>query len=193
MQDIRLVSQSEEGLYAEDPYVDVHPEVLERYYGVDRHGAAPDQALNEQADAAAGLELDLDHLPPHHADVEDDIAADVGRNVRHEPIQVANHASPFATDQETVHFLTLLDTLDAEDYLPLEYGLAPQEWEGGRYPEAENIRMGTRGDGMTIPLPLELWYPRAVKWGRALDVLSRILDHDEQHGGVFDAVVEEEP
>ena len=106
----------------------------------------------------------------------EEIRGDQARNVRHDAIKVARHASPLPSELAKEQFLELLQAADTHDYRPDDYGLHSPEWDEDAYPEEEPIRVGTRGKSMDIPLPSAIWFPRAVKWVQGLDILTRFLD-----------------
>ena len=53
---MRLLSQTTEGVYANDPYENIHPDLLARYHGVDRPDDGPGIADHEN------LPVDLEPL-----------------------------------------------------------------------------------------------------------------------------------
>lgn len=88
---------------------DVHPDVLNRYYGV--HGSTktrsshmtgaghPEDELDDSAsesDSSEGSENDGDGSDREVEELENRIAGDQHVNIRHEPIKVASHRPPFS-------------------------------------------------------------------------------------------------
>ena len=205
---MRLLSQTYEGIYVEDPFDGVHPELLERYYGVDDFsesgrlsrgrgrlgelGIALDDNLSDtssDADGSSDEELILNGVA---REIQQDVAYDQQRNVRHKPIKVARHASPFDTSEEEELFFDLLREAQEHGYVPAGFGVTAAEWESAEYPDEESICIGARGKLMSVPLPRTIWLPRAVRWAQALDILTRILDKREQVTADSDSMVESE-
>lgn len=176
------MGQSTEGIYAEDPYANVHPSVLVQYYGV--HGAP---AIHLGNQTGAGHPEDEDAVEEDEdmewededvllEELENTVADHVESNIRHPPVKVARALSPFQAAADEVQFRELLQAAQEEEYLPVGYGIAPEEWAGDVYPERETLRIGTRGISLTVDLPPEVWYPRALMWAQGLDLLTRMLD-----------------
>lgn len=107
------------------------------------------------------------------------IHRDILPNVRHDPIPVARHQDPFADQPdntlETTFFEFLNKSLSDTLKIPSGYGLRANEWEDETYPEAEFLQVGARRTALTIELPYDVWYPRAVAWGKGLDLLNTML------------------
>ena len=114
-------------------------------------------------------------------ELENQIGADQAQNIRHAPVKVARHKSPFEDVEHEDIFLQLLDTVLSHPDLPENYGVAEDEWEAEDYPETETIRTGTNGKELVVVLPRDDWFPRAVQWAQALDLLTRVL-HELENG-----------
>ncbi|KAJ7758913.1 hypothetical protein B0H14DRAFT_2404259, partial [Mycena olivaceomarginata] len=177
---MRLLGQITHGVY-KDPLEDVHLETINRYYGVEgsrrrrRNGqTGAGQASDESSEEDEGEEVDVDE----EEELENQIAAEQAQNIRHAPVKVARHGSPFPEDAEMEQdFLDLLEEVLAQaDVLPQNYGVLEEEWDEEEYPELEIIRTGTKGKELRIILPREEWYDRAVRWAQALDLLNRVLE-----------------
>ncbi|KAI0734720.1 hypothetical protein BC629DRAFT_1585879 [Irpex lacteus] len=151
------------GVYAEDPYIDVHPSVLVQYLGTYGHAAV--HAANQ---TGAGH--------PEDEAVDEDALLEQLENtvVDH----VARARSPFHAPADEVQFREVLQAAQEEEYIPDGYGITPQEWETGEYPDREVLRIGARGVSLTVDLPMDIWYPRALMWVQGLDVLTRMLEAD---------------
>ncbi|KAJ7030938.1 hypothetical protein C8F04DRAFT_961029 [Mycena alexandri] len=176
---MRFLAQTTAGVYRADPLDGIHPDAINRYYGVEGSprrwrcnqtgaGHASDDSEDEPEDD--GLDP-----PDPDTELENRIGEDQEGNIRHAPIKVAKHESPFEAPEQGDMFLALVDTITARDKLPEDYGVRPTEWDGFHYPEIEVIRPGTRGKQIPVVLPREVWYPRAVTWAQALDLMNRIL------------------
>ena len=173
-----------EGVYAEDPYEDVHPSLLSQYLGVFGHtvvplagqtGAGhPEDEANPSEDEDGFNGEDEDALLEQ---LENSIAGDVQSNIRHEPIKVARSHNPFDIAEDEATFHNLLQAAQQDTYMPAGYGILPEEWPDVVYPEQENLRIGVRGSQLRVHLPAEVWYRRAVVWAQGLDIMSRMLEN----------------
>lgn len=134
--------------------------------------ASDDEAEGEESDNHS--ELDLEE------ELENQIQADQAQNIRHAPVKVARHESPFDDVEQEDMFLELLDAVISQpEVLPADYGVLEDEWEDEDYPETETIRTGTNGKELVVVLPRDDWFPRAVRWAQALDLLTRVLEELE--------------
>ncbi|KAJ7769152.1 hypothetical protein DFH07DRAFT_736053, partial [Mycena maculata] len=177
--DLRFLGQTTEGLYA-DPLDGIHPDAINRYYGVEgarqrRHGATgAGHALDDEGDLEHSD--DDSELDPEE-ELENQIQADQAGNIRHSPVKVARHKSPFEEPEQEAAFLELLDVvLSQPEVQPEDYGVLEEEWEDEDYPETETIHTGTNGKELVVVLPRDDWLPRAVQWAQALDLFNRVLD-----------------
>ncbi|KAJ7649692.1 hypothetical protein FB45DRAFT_961 [Roridomyces roridus] len=187
--DLRFLGQLTEGVYREDPLDGIHPDAINRYYGVhgprlrrprNQTGAGNDPEEVEEEDVGAVDVSDEEEL-------ENQIGADLQKNIRHEPVKVPRHRSPFKDAELQDLFVQQLEALQLQpDVLPEDYGILEEEWEEEDYPEIEVFRPGTQGKELSIILPRQIWYPRAARWAQALDFMSRIL-HELEEEDVSDA------
>ncbi|KAK7027069.1 hypothetical protein R3P38DRAFT_2527204 [Favolaschia claudopus] len=188
--DIRFLGQTTKGLYdnpgvAElDPLEGIHPDAINRYYGV-----AGREQRRRRTQTGAGIESDDEQEndeevePSLEEELENRVEADLEHNIRHQPVKVAQNRSPFQDADDETHFLELMRGLLARpDIVPDDYGVTEVEWEGDGYPEIEVFRPGTKGKEMSVILPRADWYPRAVQWAQALDLMTRILHELEVEG-----------
>jgi hypothetical protein len=176
-QDIRFLGQLTEGVYRHDPLDGIHPDAINRYYGVEgRRLRRPRNQTGAGISEDEPEDNDGDAQPSEEEQLENRIEADLAQNIRHEPVKVAQHRSPFKDEDLQQHFLSLLEALFAEPgVLPEDYGVLEDEWEEEDYPEIEVFRPGTKGKVLTVILPRDDWFPRAVRWAQALDLMTRIL------------------
>jgi hypothetical protein len=78
--------------------------------------------------------------------------------------------------EEEQDFLDALQKIDAAGIVPVGYGVHPEELGDG-YPTREVLNVGFRArKELILDLTLEIWYPRAVRWVQALDLLTRLQD-----------------
>ncbi|KAJ7480898.1 hypothetical protein FB451DRAFT_1556366 [Mycena latifolia] len=86
-------------------------------------------------------------------ELENQIQADQAQNIRHAPVKVARHHSPFDEEADEQGFLELLAEVLSQPDVPEDYGILPEEWEGDSYDEVETIRTGTNGKELVVALP----------------------------------------
>ncbi|KAJ7031446.1 hypothetical protein C8F04DRAFT_697783 [Mycena alexandri] len=107
--DIRFLGQLNEGVYRHDPLDGIHPDAINRYYGVE--GRRVRRARNQ---TGAGITSDDENSDDNDLSADDAeqlenrIEADVAHNIRHKPVKVARHRSPFKDDDLEANFLDLL-------------------------------------------------------------------------------------
>ncbi|KAJ6477070.1 hypothetical protein C8R45DRAFT_833675, partial [Mycena sanguinolenta] len=180
--DMRFLGKVTEGVYRDDPLDGIHPDAINRYYGVEgrrlrrprnQTGAGttaddePDDPEDENEQVQASEEERL----------ENQIEGDLAHNIRHQPVKVAKYRSPFKDEELEQHFLEQLQALLSDAVvLPKDYGVLEEEWDEEDYPEIEVFRPGTKGKELSIILPRDIWFPRAVRWAQGLDLLSRCLE-----------------
>jgi hypothetical protein len=169
----------------------VHPDTINRYYGVD---GAERVRLNGETGAGhiADEHSESDPLDSSSEDSEEDnesddnadsewtelqhqIARDQAHNICHKPVKVARHRSPFTTTAAETEFQNVLRLVVESDAVPAGFGVHPDEWEDG-YSEHEIIKTGLRGKTLEVTLPEAVWLPRAILWAQALDLMSRLVE-----------------
>ncbi|KAJ6552913.1 hypothetical protein B0H19DRAFT_949233, partial [Mycena capillaripes] len=180
--DMRFLGQTTQGVYATDPLDGIHPDAINRYYGVEGarrrrpHGETGAGHASDDEGALGNDSDDEGFEPDPEEELENQIQADQAQNVRHAPVKVARHESPFENEEHETAFLELLQiVLSQPDQQPEGYGILPDEWEEEGYGEVETIRTGTNGKELVVVLPRNDWFPRAVQWVQALDLLTRVL------------------
>ncbi|KAJ7759384.1 hypothetical protein DFH07DRAFT_772196 [Mycena maculata] len=177
--DIRFLGQTTEGVYKNDPLDGIHPDAINRYYGVmgPRQHQGPNRtgAGHAQDDDDSGSEGEGPEVADVEADIENRIGSDQAHNIRHVPIKVARHQSPFDNAEQEAAFMDFLQDIFEEGDVPEDYGVRDEEWDEENYPETEIIRPGTRGKEIVVVLPRSEWFPRAMRWAQALDAMNRIL------------------
>ncbi|GBE84083.1 hypothetical protein SCP_0600610 [Sparassis crispa] len=186
--DLRLLGQTTNGVYADDPLDKIHPDVLSQYYGVsgrvqNRRRGQTGAGHPEDDSDSDDSDLELGENENENEDrmiemLENRIANDQERNIRHKPIKVATHRNPFPDPQSLALFWQLLDAVRAQDIIPDGYGVTPTEWQDGVYPEEEVIRMGRKKKGLVIALPSVVWLPRAVLWAQAVEIMTRLTEQE---------------
>lgn len=152
LQDMRLLSQTTEGVYIEDPYMDIHPDILERYHRVDstndrpattNHAELPEdlEPLPVEEDVMDSEEEEDDDNEASHV-LESNILDDQVCNIHHQPISIMGHKNPFRIEGDRQHLFDSLRILHEQHYIPADYGLLPAEWKDDTYSEEEPIQVG---------------------------------------------------
>ena len=156
----------EEGIHTSpDAFDGVDAELLNRYYGVD----GP-TIYRHPMQTGAG------HPHDEYDDIETRIGEDQERNVRHDPIDVAEHHNPFPHGNAEFLFWQAVEEAAEQNIIPDGMMLHAAEWDEGCYPTHEEISIGTRGrKALVIALPVEIWWPRAVHWCRSVQILEHFI------------------
>ncbi|KIJ26758.1 hypothetical protein M422DRAFT_272163 [Sphaerobolus stellatus SS14] len=171
---IFFLGQVENGTYV-DGLDKVHPDILDRYYGV--HGAPmqrephqsgagqdPEEEENRQLDAAS-----LDQ-------VVQDIADGQQTHVRHNAIKPPSASSPFS---DLNLFSETFQRLEESKFLPYGFGIRAKEWQDSIYPSSEILVTGKRGQKeLLISLPDEIWKSRAERWCQGLSTMIAVQLHE---------------
>lgn len=144
-----------------DELDEIHPNVLQRYYGVE--GGEVERNIGTGAGSSG----------PDFNELEDLIEEDQNHNIRHEAIEPASSNSPFESHADENHFRQMLDEMEQTGYVPGEFGLRQDEWIEGQYPSVEVLKM-RRGKVLELFMPFEIWWLRAVRWSRALELLTML-------------------
>lgn len=198
--DMRFFSQLEKGVISGTDLNDVHPEVLARYYGVNgperrrrqgqtgaghydldddnNNGSDSSESSNDSesdSDSDSESESDTSGSDSDSGGLNEHLAADQERHIRHPPIPVPSGNSPFANGQFETLFRESLSEVQRRNIIPEGYGVTAAEWQGGSYGDAEDIALGRSGRKVSVALPRELWWRRAVRWAQGLEVLTQIL------------------
>lgn len=120
---------------------------------------------------------DLAQILPHDidlVDLEQRIAADQGSNIKHDAIDTPDAASPF-TDEGAVAFFACLSELEGTHFIPEHLGISAEELGGAGYPLFEVLEVGRGRKQMEVELPLPFWYPRALRWTQALELMNTMV------------------
>ncbi|KAL1948877.1 hypothetical protein VTO73DRAFT_10683 [Trametes versicolor] len=198
--DMQFISQLEKGVISGTDFNDVHPEVLARYYGVNGperrrrqgqtgagHYDLDDDNTSDSSESSNDSESDSDSNSESKSDTSGSnsdsdsdglnghLAADQERHIRHPPIPVPSANSPFANGQFEALFRESLSEVQKRNIVPDGYGVTAAEWQGGLYGDAEEIALGRSGRKVSVALPRELWWRRAIRWAQGLEVLTQIL------------------
>ncbi|KAF8149251.1 hypothetical protein K438DRAFT_1625182 [Mycena galopus ATCC 62051] len=133
-----------EGVYRHDPLDGIHPDAINRYYGI--AGARLRRGRNQTGAGIVsedeGKSEDEDEAEPSMEEqLENRVYADLSQNIRHEPVKVAKSRSPFTDGELENHFLGLLENVLAQPgVLPEDYGVLENEWEDARGTRDSKIR-----------------------------------------------------
>ncbi|KAF8172963.1 hypothetical protein K438DRAFT_1611265 [Mycena galopus ATCC 62051] len=129
--DIHFLGQLTEGVYRDDPLDGIHPDAINRYYGV--AGARLRRRRNQTGAGIISEDEDEDadgddHEPSMREQLENRVQEDLAQNIRHEPVKVAKSRSPFTDGELEDHFLQLLEDVFAQpEVLPEDYGVIENE------------------------------------------------------------------
>lgn len=86
--------------------------------------------------------------------------------------------NPFALPVHFQLYEALRDSFESNNCMPKNYGLLDCELDPEDREPFENLSLGcSRRSVLTIPLPPEIWYSRAVKWVRAVHALMHCKLH----------------
>ncbi|TFK66803.1 hypothetical protein BDN72DRAFT_771498 [Pluteus cervinus] len=188
-QDLYLLGQIEHGIYV-DECEGLTAEEINAVYGIEGEpqrrpagvgaGTTPSEfESDDEGQSDRGDAMDVDEETGEDVRMEVDVDEyesddDNPGNIVHAP----ENTNPFATDGDFDAFRQALESLEATDIIPDGYGLRPEEWGADGYPVIETIHNGQLGKGrrsFMIPLPDEVWRPRAVRWARAHYLLNAVL------------------
>lgn len=177
-QDMMFLGETEHGAYSDELH-GVHPDVIAQYHGTGNGHDGWDDVL-DAADMTGNVNEGRcsQHRQPSYALIQHAVVAErleeaQAGNVHQEPVHVPETNSPFASDADEQQFLSTVQQVQQAGHIPALFRLAV---ESG-YPNYEYIRYGKKGTNeLKIPLNHTLWYPRALLWSQALDVLSRLTD-----------------
>jgi hypothetical protein len=146
----------------------VHPDIISEHYGVHRE---PVTRKRHQSGAGhpADEEASGDEEDEHTAHVADLINQQQRQNVNEDVVPVPSRRSPFTDPAEEAAFFVMLNQAINHQVIPDGFRLRPNEWEDGRYPVFETIRLGRRrSKELEVSLANEIWYKRACVWCQAL-------------------------
>ena len=193
-----------------DDYDDVLPEILSNCYGVhgrvrrvdeaagagasDNDASSSDEGGQDESDdesesrndaVGAGRSRIHTDAASIAVDQADDFEAQIldaqQEEIAHTPIEVPHNNSPFGTIEEEELFLEALMAAEVQEIIPRGYGVHADEIEKDGYPTEYTIKVGFRTQKtLRVELPYSIWYPRALKWARALETIDamRALGND---------------
>ncbi|KAK7012593.1 hypothetical protein R3P38DRAFT_2549489 [Favolaschia claudopus] len=189
--DMRFLGELNQGVYP-DPMEGVHPDTINRYYGVERgeRTRRAGQTGAGHSDDEEDSDGDVEMNEPE--ELVNAVTDDLAHNVRHPAVKVARHQNPFRSPETEQAFRGALAEVIRQGIVPQGYGVRAEEWEDGTYPAMETINPGTRGKEMVIALPRDVWLPRAVLFAQALDVMTRCLLLEEANLGPIEEWVDED-
>jgi hypothetical protein len=107
-------------------------------------------------------------------------------HIQHDPVPVPDNANPFPNCDTKAQFIKCLQDLVKREYIPVGYGLLPEEWEGDAYPLFETLWVSRRGGKeISISLVEPVWMHRAILWCKAcifsLNFNKHVLGKMEVH------------
>ncbi|KAF9062750.1 hypothetical protein BDP27DRAFT_1427585 [Rhodocollybia butyracea] len=136
----------------------VAPSVIEKYYGMDEDDIEEKISdSNNSSDSDSGSDEGINDLTDN---LEEIVATDIQSQVHHSPVPVPKHENPFTLDGQLDAFHACLKEC-------LHQYSARGVWR----------RRGTKE--LQIPLPIEVWYPKAELWVQAMTVMTTILEMND--------------
>ena len=167
--DMRFLSEAERGIV--DDHENIHPNLLQQYYGVEDSNTLSKGTHEDTDDSDTDNETESQSLNDIQGHFEgNEIAA------AHDAVPVPTNMSPFDSEHAFEIFQYTLQQIQDEEVIPQGYGVTPQEIQQEGYPTQEILQGGRRGrKEMHITLPREVWLPRAIKWCQALEVMTSVL------------------
>ncbi len=180
------MGQLQHGVYMDD-LEGVDPASLAQHYGVDEpnHTGEDGESDGESDEEVQGDPTVIQAVGDVHEPQDDGeeaaIAQDQAGNFNDpDAVNVPQCLNPFADATDYNSFVLALDLANTTELIPEGYGLFPDEWDDIDYPSVEVLRSGRRGTGeIIVGLPEHVWRPRAELWGRALDIMIRLLDAEQ--------------
>jgi hypothetical protein len=149
----------------QDDYDDVHPDLLNHFYGVCCQERNTHQ--NDANPIENDKDSDLEELVHH-------IASGQEQHIRHDPFDLPDAHSPFTSANVQEVFKETLAQVCQAGYIPAGLGVREDEWEDVTYPGFEILKVGRMKD-IVISFPMSMWLSHAVLFAQALEVLSRTL------------------
>ena len=109
-------------------------------------------------------------------DLDQQVRSDVLGDVHHDAVLVPDSKSPFPSQEAEQVFTESFQQIEGSpsSTIPAGFFLRQSELGGSAYPTAESIRVARKE--VDIPLPFEIWYPRAVRWAQALTLMTLVLE-----------------
>ena len=136
-----------------------------RLVGLSRAGIFIDEL--EDGLRFGGCGENPDARDEHGLSVDEQIARELAANIRHEPAEMPAQCNPFTTAEQREAFWAALYNAHIMGSLPgsLELELSANE------SMHESVRIGRKLTELRIELPAALWWPRIIRWHRALGAL----------------------
>jgi hypothetical protein len=116
----------------------------------------------------------LDEQESDWEDLDELIANDQASDIRHPSVDVPAHGCPFSSETETI-FHAALAVVQEQGIVPEGYGVAEEEWFAEGYPTHEHIHLGRGGNKISVTLPIEVWWARAVRWVQGLELMEHLM------------------
>ena len=176
---MRFIGHLKHGFYVQNG-LSLHPDVLAHYYG-------PSSAMSQSQQSQTEINSNGQNSDEEWKDVEDIeagsvpytdlpslIAEEQAPQFLHKATKVPKHTNPFNHEDLEDVFKQALSEVQRLNHIPFELGVREEEWGDEGYPEIEIIP-SRRNKELVVQLPHSVWYPRAVCWCQALEVLGHTL------------------
>ena len=160
-----MLGRAQLGSYQDD-CEGIHPNTIAKYYGTDGHS---ERYLGE---TGAGHPSD-----ERVGDLANRLHEHQSRNVKHDAITVPSHANPFTSNSGAQRtFCSVLADVVRHNVIPSSYGVLPEEWTDGLYPDTEQLIVGRKRKPITLLLADPIWKAQAIQWVQGLSVLSQFQE-----------------
>ena len=128
----------------------------------------------QQSQTGAGHIADEEESVNLVGDIGVHVESNQQANIHHDPVDVAKHSSPFKSDILNLFHQALYDL--CKHNLVLDHlGVSADKWPNG-YPTHETIATGMRsGKRLSVALPLDIWWPRAILWAQGLCIMQQFI------------------
>jgi hypothetical protein len=153
---MRFLSKLQFGVM-DDPHSGVDPAILQRYYGAN-HGQS--QNLSRQ----------------HMEDLTTQVLDDQEANVGHDAVAVPHSRNPFQSEEQLQIFFNAFQEVQEQGLIPPNLGVSAEELHDFPYPDSHTLFIGKKKrNSNKISLPIEIWFPRAVRWAQGLYTMTALI------------------
>ena len=100
--------------------------------------------------------------------------------IKHSAVPVPNKRSPLSNQSAEAAFFDSLGAISNLQVIPSGFYLCQEEFDEDGYPLAEEIPVGFRSvRRISVELPTGVWFPHAVLWSQAVDLMEKVLEQIE--------------
>ncbi|KAG8988836.1 hypothetical protein FRB90_002527 [Tulasnella sp. 427] len=174
IRDLRLIGQARHGVYVDDHFHGIEPDLIQRYYGLDEvptrrppeHTGAgyTGDDFGHPSSSPVATDPETPFNPSSPAEAK--IANDQKRHLRHDAVPVPKGSCPFETQQQLDAFDRVLEEVTTE-------GTVPTIARADGFNELDSLKVGKRT--IQITLPTQIWHPRVIRWTQALQIMTALI------------------